>query len=241
MRSSCSRAVNALLCLLLLGLAGEANAARVPERVEITYSVRVGPLRIGEGRDVLGHDGKTYKVVSISSTAGVAAVLYPLDIIRQSTGRITTWGLRPEAFEETRNGKPKRRARFDWNRKQAMLFDGKTERSVPLPDNTWDQASFGYNFAFVAAGEPAVEQVHLTDGRRIKLYAYSIVGSERLKTTLGQLDVVHVRKVNEPGDKDSFDTWIAPSYFNLPVKTRIKERGGTVFDWEVDGIQHSTQ
>jgi hypothetical protein len=230
-----------LLCLLLLTLVGQASAANAPERVEITYNVSIGPMRVGEGRDVFEHDGKKYKVVSTSRTAGVAGVLYPLDIVRQSSGRVTHQGLRPEAFEETRNGKPKRRVRFHWNRKQALLFNGKSERTVPLPDNTWDETSFGYNFAFVAAGGPAAQQVHLTDGRRIKLYTYTIVGTERLRTALGPLDAVHVRKVNQPGDKSAFDTWIAPAYFNLPVKTRIKERGGTVFDWEIADIRHSPQ
>jgi uncharacterized protein DUF3108 len=232
--------VRSLLCLVLLAIAGPASAASVPGRVEIAYRVSVGPLRIGEGRNVFEHDGRKYKVVSTSKTAGVAAVLYPLDIVRRSAGRVTAQGLRPDSFEEIRNGKLKRRVQFDWNRKQAVLFDGETEQTVPLPENTWDETSFGYNFAFADA-EPAVQEVNLTDGRRIKLYGYTIVGNERLNTALGPVDAVHVQKVNPPGDKSAFDTWIAPAYFNLPVKTRMKERGGTVFDWEIAGIQHSAR
>lgn len=230
--------MRSLLSFLLLAVAGVASAATVPARVEITYRVSVGPLKIGVGRDVLEHDGKTYTVVSESRTAGVAAIFYPLDVVRQSAGRVTAEGLRPDTFEEMRNGKLKRRVQFDWAKKQAVLFDGQTEQTVPLPERTWDETSFGYNFAF-AEREPASRQVNLTDGRRIKLYEYAILGSERLKTAIGPVDTVHVQKLQPPGTKSEFDTWIAPAYYNLPVKTRIKERGGTVFDWEVVKIDHS--
>jgi hypothetical protein len=131
--------VRTLLCLVLLAIADPAPAAGVPGRVEIAYRVSVGALTIGQGRDVLEHDGRKYKVVSTSRTAGVAGALYPLEIVRESGGRVTTQGLRPDSFEEIRNGKLKRRVQFDWNRKQAVLFDGVTERTVPLPENTWDQ------------------------------------------------------------------------------------------------------
>ena len=232
--------LRALLSLLLLVVAGLAAAAAVPARVEITYRVSVGPLKIGEGRDVLQHDGKTYKVVSESKTAGIASIVYPLDMVRQSVGRVTAEGLRPDTFQEMRNGKVKRRVQFDWEKKQALLYDGRTEQTVPLPERTWDETSFGYNFAF-SEREPASQQVNLTDGRRITLYEYAIVGSEKLKTAIGSVDTVHVQKLQAPGSKGAFDTWIAPAYYNLPVKTRIKERGGTVFDWEVVKIDYSAR
>jgi hypothetical protein len=226
-----------LLALAMLAWAGPAHTGQVPNRVQISYTISVGPLRIGVGRDVLEHDGKVYRVVSTAETAGVAGALYPLHVVRQSTGRITPQGLRPDSFEEQRDGKLKRRVRFDWNANLAVLFDGKVERTVPLPPNTWDETSFGYNFAF-ASQPPAAQQVNLTDGRRIKLYTYTTVGDQRISTALGMTDTIHVRKVNPPGDNSEFDTWIAPGYFGLPVKTRIRERGGTVFVWELSTLQH---
>jgi hypothetical protein len=232
--------VRIVSCLVLLAIAGQVHSGQVPARVEISYSISVGPMRIGVGRDVLEHDGRAYRVVSTARTAGMAGVLYPLDIVRQSAGRITAHGLRPESFEEQRNGKLKRRVRFDWNANLAVLFDGKSEQTVPLPGKTWDETSFGYNFAFTS-GQSAMQQANLTDGRRIKQYTYTMVGNERVTTALGAIDTIHVRKVNPPGDNSEFDTWIAPAYFSLPVKTRIRERGGTLFIWELSTVQHSAQ
>lgn len=231
--------MKALLFLLLFAGVGLASAAEFPRHVEIEYHVNLGPLKIGEWRGAFDHDGKTYKVVSTSRTVGLAAVLYPFHMVRRSSGRVTAQGLRTDLFEEVRNGKVKRRVKFDWEQKQALLFDGTNEQTVPLPDNTWDDQSFAYHFAYTAR-ETTGQQVNLTDGRRIKAYEYKILGNERLKTVVGELDTVHVQKVNPPGDKSGFDTWIAPGYFNMPVRTRMKERSGMVFDFEVDWVRHSS-
>jgi hypothetical protein len=218
----------AAVALALLALAGAARAGEVPRQVEIVYRVSVGPLTIGEGRDVFQHDGKTYKVVSTAKTTGVASI-YRLNIVRESTGRITPKGLVPEAFSETRNGKPKRSAHFDWGKQQATLTDGENQQLVPLPENTWDQTSFGYSFAFAGLKGDALS-ANLTDGRRIKEYNFAVVGSQPLETELGILDTIHVKKVLKESDKRNFEVWIAPAYNNMPVRMRLTEKDGTTFD-----------
>ena len=222
-----------------LGFAFPASAASpaVPERVEIAYRVSVGSFSVGEGRDVLQHDGKSYDLVNESKTTGVAALLYRLSISRRSTGKVTANGLRPESFAELRNGKLKRSARFDWDKGTALLTDEQNQHTVALPQNTWDQASFAYNFAF-AGLEKATFDVNLTDGRRIQHYEYSVVGKETLDTPLGRLETIHVKKVQPPGDKRGFDAWISLAHQNLPVRIRVVEKDGTAFDSIVARIDY---
>jgi uncharacterized protein DUF3108 len=224
-------------CLWFAFPAGAASPA-VPERVEITYRVSVGSFSVGEGRDVLQHDGKTYDLVNESKTTGVAALLYRLSISRRSTGKVTANGLRPESFAELRNGKLKRSARFDWDKGTVLLTDEQNQQTVALPQNTWDQASFAYNFAF-AGLEKATFDVNLTDGRRIQHYEYSVVGKETLNTPLGRLETIHVKKVQPPGDKRGFDAWVSLAHQNLPVRIRIVEKDGTAFDSVVAKIDYS--
>jgi len=228
-----------LLCLLY-GLLTSAVSAAVPERVEITYRVSVASLKVGEGHDVLQHDGKTYSLVSESKTVGVAAVFYRLNLTRRSTGRITANGLRPESFAELRNGKPKRSARFYWDKRTAVLVDENNEQTVSLPEDTWDQASFAYNFAF-ADLQNATFQVNLTDGRRIQHYDYVVVGKENIETEMGRLETIHVKKVQPPGDKRGFDSWISLAHHNLPVRIRITEKDGTAFDSVVAKIAYPSK
>jgi hypothetical protein len=240
MQELCARRKHALLlCALLLALSASAAPAAVPLRVESIYRVSMGSLKIGEGRDVLQHDGKTYKVASESKTVGLAAI-YRLKLSRQSAGRVTSEGLRPDSFAELRNGKPKRSVRFDWAKKQALLIDGEKQQVVPLPDDTWDQMSFAYNFAF-AGLKTAALAAHLTDGRRIKRYEYTVVGEEPLRTELGSLKTIRIGKVQPPGDKRGFEVWISPAHHNLPVRMRFTEKNGTVFDSVISRISYSTE
>jgi uncharacterized protein DUF3108 len=228
-----------LLCILL-ALFTSTGFAAVPGRVEITFRVSIGPLSVGEGRDVLQHNGKTYDLVSESKTTGLAGLLYHLNITRRSSGRIMADGLRPDSFTELRNGKPKRSARFDWDKRTALLIDEHGEQTVPLPENTWDQGSFVYNFAFAGLSKP-IFLIYLTDGRRIQEYEYTVVGKETIETKLGRIETIHVKKVQPPGDKRGFDAWVSPAHQNLPVRMRITEKDGTAFDSVIAKIDYSDQ
>lgn len=227
-----------LLCAALLLVATLASAApedAVPKRIEIKYRVSIGALKIGEGLDVFQHDGKTYSVVSESRTAGLAAI-YRLAIRRESKGSVTAAGLRPHSFVEMRNGEVKRSASFDWAAKQVQLTDGDNKQTVALPPNTWDSTSFAWNFSF-AHSESKDLQVYVTDGRRVTEYKYTIVGREKLKTAMGEIETVHVKKVQEGGDKRGFDVWLAVDRHLLPVRIRATEKDGTAFDSLVDNIK----
>lgn len=228
----------AAAALLLLTWPAPAAAPKVPARVEIAYVMLLGQFAIGEGHDVFEHDGKTYKLTSASRTAGLAEKLYPFAITRVATGMITASGLRPEVYEETRNGKLKRRVRFDWKQKKVELFDGNTTRSVDLPDNTWDMASFGYNFAFAPVSEEEMD-LFLTDGRRVSPYRYAFLGREKLDTELGPLDTLHVKKIQRPDDPRAFDVWLAPDRHYAPVRIQFTEENGLVFDSLVTRISAS--
>ncbi len=224
-----------LIALLLAAQLPAGALAAVPPRVEITYAVFLGSMKIGEGRDVFQHDGRTYRVVSESKTAGLAAALYRLNIRRESQGRVTRAGLRPEVFTEERNGNPKRSATFDWERKQATLVDGDESQTVPLPENSWDSTSFGYNFAFVPP-EASGLAAHLTDGRRLRQYRYALLGRETIETELGALETLRVKKVQGPQDKRAFEVWLAVEQHNMPVRIRYTDRNGKVFDSVVTRI-----
>jgi uncharacterized protein DUF3108 len=227
-----------LLFAALLLIAAQVSAApdrAVPKRIEMKYRVSIGAMKIGEGLDVFQHDGKTYSVVSESKTAGLAAI-YRLTIRREAKGTITDSGLRPESFVEMRNGQIKRSATFDWAAKQAQLTDGDNKKTVALPPNTWDSTSFAWNFSF-APSEGNDLQIYVTDGRRITEYKYTIVGREKLKTTMGEIETVHVQKVLEGDDKRGFDVWLAVDQHMLPVRIRATEKDGTAFDSLVDSIK----
>ncbi|MEO8626672.1 MAG: DUF3108 domain-containing protein [Betaproteobacteria bacterium] len=227
-----------IIALLIFASAGSsafAAQSAVPTRIEIKYKVSLGSMSIGEGLDVFQHDAKTYSVVSESKTSGVAAMLYKLNIQREAKGTITAEGLRPDSFVESRNGQVKRSATFDWNANQIELNDSGTKQTVALPPHTWDATSFAWNFAF-APPEGKEIKINVTDGRRVTDYKYAVLGHEKLATPLGEMDTLHVRKVQDEGDKRAFDVWLAVDKHYAPVRIRATEKDGSAFDSLVESI-----
>ncbi len=236
-----NRLVNAQLsvCAILFTCAimfcSATGHAMPPQRVELTFDINFGAMKLGEGRDVLVHDGKRYKVVSETIPKGIAAIFIK-NIRRESRGTITQAGLRPDSFQEHGRKKGIRAAEFDWSESTLRLVNGDTHTTVPLPKNTIDQASLPYGFAF-AGRVPDGFSANVTDGRRLKEYRYRIVGRERIETVLGEIDTIHLEKVRGPDDKRSFEFWLAVDHHYLPVKMRFIEKG-RAFDSIVTTIKY---
>ncbi|HEX7953508.1 MAG TPA: DUF3108 domain-containing protein [Burkholderiales bacterium] len=222
---------------LLLFLAAPAWALQPPHRVQMDFAVTSGSMSLGEGRDILEHDGTRYSVISESKTVGIAAFFYKMNIRREAQGLVTKDGLRPLHFEEERTRKPKRAADFDWQAGKITLTDGDSVSTMALPDNTYDQTSFAYAFAFRSPDDD-LPPVHLTDGRKLSDYKYQMVGMEKIKTPIGELKTVHFRKVLEGDDKRGFEVWLAVDQHYLPVQIRFIEKNGTVLDSTVTAISY---
>jgi len=224
-----------LTFLVLLVLAGPLAAAQPPQKVQIDYAVTSGSMQLGEGHDFLEHDGKKYSVVSETKTVGVAALLYKLNIRRESRGSLTTSGLRPLQYEENNSRKPRRAAEFDWDARKLKLTDGDRIETLPLSANTFDPTSLPYAFAFAQSNEESVK-VFVADGKRLADYEYRIVGKETLQTPLGELETLHFQKVREADDKRGLEFWLSVDRYFLPVKIRYVEKNGTVVDSTITSI-----
>jgi hypothetical protein len=217
------------ILVLLFALAWSVPcAAGAPSRIELTFEIVFGNMKLGEGRDIIEHDGDRYSVVSLSEPQGLAA-LFINDVRRESKGVVTPEGLRPERFEESGRKDGSRVAQFDWPNGELRLNSGGSTETVKLPPNTFDQASLPYGFVF--ATPPADSfRVHVTDGRRLTQYTYRLVGREKIKTGLGQIETLHFEKVRDADDKRGFEFWLAPGHQYLPVRLRYSDKNGRAFD-----------
>ncbi len=216
-----------LLLLSFVMLPLPAVAAGLPNRVEIQYKVSWNGMTIGQAQDQFEHDGKQFSIISHTKTVGMAAMLHKLTIRRESRGTITKTGLQPGSFIEERTKKPKKSARFDWETMQLTLDSGNGAKTLPMPGHAFDQSSFAWSFAFDPP-DGKEGKVALTDGRKLSEYRYAVVGKEKLKTAVGELDTVHVRKILEPGDKRGFEFWLATQNHFLPVRILFTDDDTTV-------------
>ena len=223
-----------LICISLLGVS--AAQAAPPERVEITFEINFGSMRLGIGEDRLKHDGKRYEVYSDTIPKGLAA-LFIDTIRREAKGSITENGLRPVSFIERGRKKGIRAAEFDWTNNRLRLIHGESNQVVDLPKGSIDQASLPYAFAF-AGKIPDDFSIHVTDGRRIKEYEYRIIGRERIKTALGEIETIHVQRRPDPSTKRSFEFWVAVEQHYLPVQVRFTDKKGRLFESVVTSIRY---
>ena len=186
-------------------------------------------MKIGEGLDVFEHDGKTYSVVSESKTAGLAAVVYQLDIRRESKGTITAKGLRPHELRRTAQRPSSSAAPISTGRRSRPTFRTATSKqTVPLPPNTWDATSFAWNFAFVAAGRGHEGVPHRRPPGAILPLRHRGPGEARHRA--GRHGDAAREKDPEDDDKRGFDVWLATERHYLPVRIRYTEKDGTAFD-----------
>ena len=110
-----------------------------PLRVEMTISVEMSGITVGEGRDSFEHDGDRYRVVSEARTAGLARALKRVDEKRESRGLVTGHGIRPLYFRQERTGKRPKTATFDWEAGKLKLSEGEESETVDLPEFVLDQ------------------------------------------------------------------------------------------------------
>jgi Protein of unknown function (DUF3108) len=225
---------NVLLATVLLW-AGLAHGMP-PEKVELSFEISFGAMKLGVGEDRLEHDGKNYQVNNDTIPKGLAAIFID-DIRRESKGAITSAGLQPVSFIERGRKDGIRAAEFDWPNKKLRLIHGESNKVVDLPQHTIDQASLPYAFAF-AGKVPENFSLHVTDGRRLKEYRYRIVGEETIKTVLGEYKAIHIEKVRGPEDKRSFEFWVAIDHNYLPVQVRFTDKKGRQFDSVVTAIRY---
>ena len=85
--------------------------------------------------------------------------------------------------------------------------------------------------------------VTVVDGKRIKNHTLKFVGTEMLKTPLGEIETLHFERVHGKADRKS-DTWVAPAWDYLMVRTTHIEDGklveGIITAATLDGVELGT-
>lgn len=210
-----------------------------PNRLTLTYTVYGGEGGFQAGRTVhtWAVTNDQYLITSTTEATGLAALFLRGEYRQTSRGELTPAGLKPSEFTVQRgqDGQPTESANFDW--KATRLSYGKTndKREVSLPPGAQDQLSVFYQLALTA---PHTERVRLllTNGRKIYLYEYQVLGDEVLDTPMGKLKTQHLARVVPDPDQGGADVWLAYDHHFLPVRFRLKP-GGRILDHVIETIR----
>lgn len=207
--------------------AGSATASpALPATLQLNYSLRYGGLEVGRVVKTLKRNaGGGYEYRSHSKPMGAAKMFTSVQWFEEGEFEIHQGRVRPLSFLEYRVGadKPHRHsAFFDWKAQKINYAHGAT---LALPTNTQDQGSLLFAFMLhppTAGGEQAI---HVSSGKKLRVYRYAFAGNETLKTALGTLKTIRIERPATGQDEESFQIWLAPERNNIPVRITTQKRG----------------
>ncbi|MBU3736391.1 MAG: DUF3108 domain-containing protein [Methylobacterium sp.] len=204
----------------------EEAVPAAPARVEIDFQIRRKGGLAGVERHVYQATAEgTYSLSSVAEAKGLLAIALS-DLVQKSEGRITPQGLRPDhyLYHYGKNPDKAQNAEFDWTTHALTMTVGSKRQSAELQAGTQDLMSFLYQFMF----QPPLQemQISITNGKRLRTYAYGFEGEETLETAMGSLRVLHIGRSSN--DEEKTELWLAMDYHYLPVKISKTEKDGTV-------------
>ncbi len=198
----------------------------LPRHAQLTFIAYLGTnFPIGEVRHRLDvNDDKSYTLQVGMNTTGIASIFKTFDLSQQSTGTITAYGIRPDKFSEiklTSKGKQTLSATFDWHNRQLHFSSGDNSS---LPDKAQDLLSFLYQFSQIPLDQ-ATLHMHISNGKKLESYDLEVGEEEEIRTRLGRLRILPLRKIHAPGE-EGLEIWLGLEYRLLPVKIRSIDKNG---------------
>ena len=182
-------------------------------------------LQVGraEHRWEFREDG-SYRLTGITETSGLAALLKPVRLQVESSGRLVAGGLQPETLRTLKNGKEtNENADFSWLTAEVTLArDGKTR---PIARGTQDILSLNYQLAYLGQLAEGAS-VGVVTGKKYERYAIDSMGEEEIDTPAGHFRTLHLRAMTD----SVTEIWIALDRGRLPVKIRFTDKKGESFE-----------
>lgn len=225
-----ARAIAALTWLLLTVTvfvpAYAAEPPALPTSLELKYKLSYGALTVGRVVKTLTRDSDgNYRHHSHSTPLGMAKMITAVEWFEEGQFEVLNGKVRPLSFLEHRVGadKPHRHsARFDW---KAMKIFYENWPTIPLPPGTQDQGSFLYALMLNPPNPGAKQTIHVSSGKKLRVYHYGHAGTVTLKTALGSIKATIVERLTTGNKAENLRIWLATERGNLPVRITTLQRG----------------
>lgn len=207
------------------------RAVELPPSADLAYDLNAQQKSIGLKGEALitwrAGDGK-YDV----NVEAKVQLLGKLNEYR-SQGVVDAYGLAPDTFTEKRYRKDATTTTFVRDEK-VISFTG-VKLPYVMKGGEQDRASVTWQLASVAraAGEakfkPGSEWTFIVAGRRdAEPWTFKVIKQEKIRTGMGELDTIHVKREARDNHGDSVEVWLAPSQEWYPVKIRFEDERDTI-------------
>ena len=218
-----------------------AEKVKLAPSAELVYSLKSSQKGIpvsGEAKinwQVFDSDSST-KQYRLSSETKVA--LFGKILVSSSTGTVMDFGLAPERFIEKRFRRAESTTYFDRERK--IIHFSESELTYPIHGGEQDRLSATWQL--VALVRQQAEQNKL--GREWKMFVagqrdadpwvFNLAELTKIKTNLGELDVLHIVKAPPPDAQgQKLELWLASNYDYYPVWIRFQDSNGDQLEQKI--------
>jgi hypothetical protein len=215
------------LFLILHILSTTLAFAASPNKLQVSYDIYKGSLRIGQIEETYTRDKDHYSLTSTTRAIGLLAIFKPGKIVISSHGMVGSNGLHPLYFNDQREGDPSknRQAEFNWAAHSLTLISPDQRKIVDLPEDTQDRLSAMYQFMFLPLAKSKVLNFHMTNGNKLDIYSYTITADQSVTVPLGKFSALYVASIPEAGSNRT-EIWLATEHANFPFKMIITDPDG---------------
>jgi hypothetical protein len=238
-----------LVCALFTMPAHAADHAatcykvNVPPSADLNYAIKSRQSGISlEGNSQVQWRADT-KQFAVTSEA--RAMLFGKILDSKSEGSIDAHGLAPVSFTEKRFRKQATTTTFD--RSAGTIRFSSSDQTYPIKGGEQDRASVIWQLSAVARAAPAKFRngasfnFFVVGQRDADPWTFKVVGREKIRTPLGDMDTLHVEKAPPAGSHEQrVDIWLAPKQEWYPVRLRYSETDGDFIEQTVEEIARKT-
>ncbi len=191
----------------------------LPDRLSIDYRLTTS-LVDAQASYRWRRDGDEYRITSQGEATGIFSLFLQGEMTQQSVGTVTSAGLRPERFVETKPGSAREGLEFDWLAHRVTFEYSDHRKTEPLPDDTVDWLTMIFQLAHSPpAAEAKSMRIKVFTQRRLYDFHLNVLGVERIDIPLGRVRALHLRHV-DPENQQAVDVWLGIDYHYLPVRMR---------------------
>jgi hypothetical protein len=203
------------------------------------YYGRHEPTKIGQVTHVWRQDGERYQADSVAEAVGFVSFFYGGKLIQRATGHFDAAGLVPAEYSLDRGNRGKvETARFDWAEGKLALAWKNESRVVDLPQGALDPLSLLHQLYFMQPPQPS-GRLDVVSSRKLRRYAYELVGEENLVLAVGLSRTLHYRRPQP--DEAAMDVWLDLDRGLLPSRIQAVDRKGHVLDMQLRELHTEPQ
>jgi hypothetical protein len=204
----------------LLAVAGLASVA------DLRFNVLRGEGKVGELVWRWRKDGDRYRIETVGTASGVAAMFFGGEYRQTSEGTLGVNGLVPERYTFERGSADKLDIiGFDWTAGRAQVNDAKGKsRAFDLVPGTQDLMSFLHQLPLLPADAISIPLVTI---KRQRDYSFSAPQTVKIKVPAGEMDAYYYQRI---GAETEAEVWLQHQPPYLPIRIRLYDRFGNKFE-----------